>query len=110
MRQPMWKRIKNRLKELGAKTRELYTPGMTRDNVNLDLWGLRLIVGRETTSPVPSELSVIIPRAEFRHTCKAPDQCVTEIILSSITIVLSPRHPQESRPDIPASLPPAKRS
>ena len=55
----------------------------TRDEINMNLWGLNLSVSRETTSKSPSELSVFIPRAEFRD---------KEIILNSITIVIAPRH------------------
>lgn len=57
---------------------------LTRDEIKIKLWGLDLSVKRETTSDIPTELSVIVPRAEYR------DQ---EIILNSITIVFSPRHP-----------------
>lgn len=100
----LWTVIKTRLKNLAAKTRNITNPNLTRDHVNLDLWGLHLSVERETTSPVPAELSVIIPRAEFRHNWKPPDQWETEIILSSITIVLSPRHPQENKPEMAKRL------
>ena len=60
------------------------TPHLTRDEIKLNLCGLNLFVKRETTLEVPTELSVIIPRVEY-------DQ--QKIIMSSITIVIAPRHP-----------------
>lgn len=69
----------------------------TNDRVNLNLWGLHLSVTRNTESDVPSELTVVIPRAEIRQSCPGlPEEgCNTEIILSSITVVIAPRHPPE---------------
>lgn len=70
---------------------------VSRDHVNLHLWGLNLSVSRETTSEVPSELTVVVPRAEFRTDCEtdSTDRCSTELILNSITVVIAPRHPAE---------------
>ncbi|HOB81455.1 MAG TPA: hypothetical protein PLJ33_01460 [Peptococcaceae bacterium] len=59
----------------------------TRDEIKINLWGLNLAVTRETNSPTPAELSVIMPRAEYRD---------GEIILSSITVVIAPRHAPEA--------------
>ncbi|MGI6144985.1 MAG: hypothetical protein ACOYED_04320 [Peptococcia bacterium] len=57
---------------------------LTRDEIQLNLKGLNLHVKRETTSNVPSELSVIVPRVEYDD---------NKVIINSITIVISPRHP-----------------
>lgn len=99
MRVSFLKRTINKIKGLFMLKNVSLLPvkNITRDHVDLTLWGLRLSVTRETTSDIPSELSVIIPRAEFRHDCepKIPETCDTEIILSSLTVVISPRHPQE---------------
>jgi hypothetical protein len=57
---------------------------LTRDEIQLNLKGLNLHVKRETTSNVPSELSVIVPRVEYDN---------NKVIINSITIVISPRHP-----------------
>lgn len=62
---------------------------LTRDEIKINLWGLDLSVKRETTSDIPTELSVIVPRAEYRD---------KEIILNSITIIFSPRHPPADKP------------
>jgi|GEM_PF-1926949 len=79
----------------------------TSDQIDLSLWGLNLSVSRETTLETPSELSVIIPRVEFRHKCTSSPtpSCETEIILSSITVVIAPRHPAEHAPStsVPAT-------
>jgi hypothetical protein len=66
-------------------TRQLnYANNFTGDEININIWGLNIFVKRETNSGIPSELSVIVPRAEFRD---------KEIIISSLTIVIAPRHP-----------------
>jgi len=59
----------------------------TADRIDLEIWGLKLSVCRETDLDVPSELSVIIPRVEMRQKCGE-----TEIVMSSVTVVLAPRH------------------
>lgn len=66
----------------------------TSDRVDLDLWGLHLSVGRDTASDVPAELTVVVPRAEIRQHCTGEPNptCTSEIILSGITVVISPRH------------------
>lgn len=100
--------MKSKIKEIFNIKKCLSMKNMTRDHVDLDLWGLHLSVRRETTSDVPSELSVIIPRVELRRDCKpqTPVVCDTEIILNSITVVIAPRHPQEggSPPSSPTVL------
>lgn len=98
--------MENRLSRIRNKIKKIWnrynSPNKhkTKDHIDLSLWGLNLSVTRETTSEVPSELTVVVPRAEFRHDCKpdegvAQDACDTEVILNSITIVIAPRHPTE---------------
>jgi hypothetical protein len=77
MRKTFLNKIKNSLQKFKS-------PHLTRDEIKLNLCGLNLFVKRETTSDVPAELSVIVPRVEY-------DQ--QKIIISSITIVIAPRHP-----------------
>lgn len=81
----------------------------TSDRVDLNLWGLNLSVKRDTTLDTPAELSVIIPRVEFRYKYNASPapSAETEIIFSSITVVLSPRHPseQDATPPLPVPAP-----
>lgn len=81
-------KIKNNL--LKFKNRNL-----TRDEVRLNLLGLNLIVKRETTSEVPAELSVIVPRVEY-------DQ--QRIIINSITVVIAPHHPSAEKGVSPPPL------
>jgi len=92
-------KLLDKLKKTSAQKMTATPPNLTRDSVNLDLWGVRIIVSRETASPVPSEMSVYVPRAEYRHSCEQNSSglCKTELVLSSITIVFSPRHPEENR-------------
>lgn len=98
--------MKSRLSKIQNKIKKIWNrknppnKHQTTDHIDLSLWGLNLSVTRETTSEVPSELTVVVPRAEFRHDCKpdegvAQDACDTEVILNSITIVIAPRHPTE---------------
>jgi len=77
MKKTFLTKIKNGLQKIK-------TPHLTRDEINLNLWGLNLFVKRETTSEVPTELSVIIPRVEYDE---------KKTIISSITIVIAPHHP-----------------
>lgn len=79
-----------KLKERFHKRPHNYNNHFTHDSIKINLWGLNLAVTRKTNSDVPSELSVIMPRAEYRN---------HEIILSSLTIVIAPRH----APATPAS-------
>lgn len=93
-----WNKIRSKIKHLWGKAKQPW-PGkpVTRDHIDLRLWGLNLSVSRETTSEVPSELTVVVPRAEFRTGCETGDsgRCNTELILNSITVVIAPRHPTE---------------
>jgi hypothetical protein len=77
----------NFLSKIKKQIKKLHYNHFTRDEIKINLWGLSLSVKRETTSDLPSELSVILPRAEYRN---------NEIILNSITVVLAPRH--DTRP------------
>jgi hypothetical protein len=79
-----------KLKERFKKRPHNHNNHFTHDRIKINLWGLNLSVARETNSEVPSELSVIMPRAEYRD---------REVIISSLTIVIAPRH----APATPAS-------
>ncbi len=68
----------------------------TRDEIKINLWGLKLSVARETNSETPSELSVILPRAEYRD---------HEIILNSFTVVIAPRHAPAALDHLPQRSP-----
>ncbi|HHY58976.1 MAG TPA: hypothetical protein GX504_00010 [Clostridia bacterium] len=83
-----WAKIKEKIKKL----RPCPLGPVTKDKVDLKLWGLNLTVSRETTSDVPAELTVVIPRAECRT---GSEEKGHEVILSSITVVIAPRHPTE---------------
>ncbi|MDI6871622.1 MAG: hypothetical protein QME79_09755 [Bacillota bacterium] len=73
------------------------------DRVAVHLPGLELAVERLNVLPVPAELTVVVPRAEFRGRLTAADggQGSFEVILSSITVVHSPRHAPERGPGTP---------
>lgn len=59
------------------------------DTASLKLFGLDIKVTREIPANVPYELTVVVPRAEFRGNQDGNNQ---EIILNSITIAHSPRN------------------
>ncbi|MGI6587415.1 MAG: hypothetical protein ACOX2N_01240 [Peptococcia bacterium] len=84
------------LNKIKNSLQKIKTPNWTHDEIKLNLCGLNLFVKRETTSEIPAELSVIVPRVEY-------DQ--QKIIISSITIVIAPRHPlAEKEPSSPALI------
>lgn len=93
--------IKGRIKKWRPRPRA----PVTRDEVNLQLWGLGLTVRRETTVEIPAELTVVIPRAEGRTACEdnGTNRCQGELVLSSITVVIAPRHPTEHGGGSPAA-------
>lgn len=66
------------------------------DEVDLAIDGYALIrLVRKTTLDVPHEVTIVIPRAEFREKEYKNGQLTSEkeVILSSITVVHAPRHP-----------------
>jgi hypothetical protein len=79
MGKSLFNKLKNNLQKFKTSNSHL-----TRDEIRLNLWGLNLLVKRETTSEVPSELSVIVPRVEYDE---------KKVIINSITVVIAPRHP-----------------
>jgi hypothetical protein len=88
-------KLKNRLRAKTQKKERRDDPNLTRDQIDINLLGLGLSVTRETNLEAPSELSVILPRVEYRRTCTPgnPPVCSSEIIYNSLTVVISPRHP-----------------
>ncbi|PKM88502.1 MAG: hypothetical protein CVU87_07360 [Firmicutes bacterium HGW-Firmicutes-12] len=72
------------------------------DQISLNLWGLTLCVDRDTSIEIPTELSVIIPRVELRHKYSLTPfpTFEKEIIMNSITVVLSPRYPTKNNSPI----------
>lgn len=90
------------------------SPRVLHDKVELSLAGLKITMKRETNPDTPHEVSVFVPRAEIRKTCPhgtacppegCPD-CTVEILLNSITIVHSPRHPLAGESPKPPEIPP----
>lgn len=65
------------------------------DQLLLELDGLKIFLQRDSSYDTPHEVSVIIPRAEFRKRIwKGKDWAEEyEIILNSITVVHSPIRP-----------------
>lgn len=95
LRKNLNKKIKNIFK---TKQVVLSSEDKTTDHINIDIGGLHLSVKHETTSEIPTELSVILPRIEMRDKCSfaPPTKCTSrEIILNSISIILSPRNPKD---------------
>ncbi|HYH03751.1 MAG TPA: hypothetical protein VEC37_11650 [Bacillota bacterium] len=63
------------------------------DTASVKLFGLEIQVSRELPKDIPYELTVVVPRAEYRLNGKAPgtsDEDL-EVLLNSITIAHSPR-------------------
>jgi hypothetical protein len=87
MKIPFWNNIKNSLEKNNC------------DRININLWGLDLKVARDSSIDIPTELSVIIPRVELRHKYRLSPfpSYEKEIIMNSITVVLSPRHSSEKK-------------
>ncbi len=90
----IWNFLKNLWKNLTPTSKK---PNTTLDTAKLNVFGMSLEVTREVAVDVPYELTVVVPRAEFRQTAAKSDlpakNLNTEIILSSITIAHSPRLP-----------------
>lgn len=65
-----------------------------QDAVEVELPYARIFVCRNRTEPARSELTVVIPRVEFRarRQDRSGGIMATELILNSITVVDAPRH------------------
>lgn len=64
------------------------------DCIHLQLYGLDIKMGRLTNPDVPHEVTIVVPRAEVREKYDTQGRLTEkEIILNSITVVHSPRHP-----------------
>lgn len=72
----------------------------TKDRAVIRLPGFDLLVQRTSTLLIPSELTVVVPRAELRASYKTPDggQACLELVLNSVTVVDSPRHSGREAP------------
>lgn len=94
MQKPVLKNVYYRVNHMIQGVKRRMPGGNTQDQVDLNFWGVNISVSRQTSSDRPSELSVIVPRAEFKQSCQEtePKSCTTEIVLSSITIVISPKN------------------
>ncbi|MGD8401613.1 MAG: hypothetical protein PVH64_11895 [Bacillota bacterium] len=70
----------------------LCQPHLGTDTVRVKLPGLEIKVSRDLPPDIPYELTVVIPRAEYRLKQKPPATAKTwEVLLNSITIAHSPR-------------------
>lgn len=81
----LWEKLKN-FKKSSSKDTLL-------DTVKLSLFGLKIEISRELPANSPHELTVVVPRAEFR---KVPPtdrskKASLEVLLNSITVAHSPR-------------------
>lgn len=99
MLKPMLRNVSHTKKNMLEKLKRTMPWYRAHDEVNLNIWGVNISVSRHSTWDRPSELSVIVPRAEIKHSCHFddPHTCTTEIVLSSITVVIAPRHPTEKK-------------
>jgi hypothetical protein len=85
----------NSLKQLLIRfyqPRRSKNPDLAVDTVHVKLLGLEIQVSRELPKDIPYELTVVIPRVEYRlteHPPKTPP--AWEVLLNSITIAHSPR-------------------
>lgn len=70
-----------------------------QDRVAIRLPGLDIAVERRRP-PFPAELTVVVPRAELRARMKSHDgsEASIEVIVNSITVAHSPRHPAAAPP------------
>lgn len=68
------------------------------DTIKLTLFGLKIEIFRELPINSPHELTVVVPRAEFRKNQMAnhPGKDSLEVLLNSITIAHSPRPEPQS--------------
>jgi hypothetical protein len=82
----LWSRFWKRLVKRGAAT----------DRVNVKLLGMEINLTRDLPEAVPYELTIVIPRVEYRLNKKSPDGVgdFLEVLLNSITVVHSPRNPE----------------
>ena len=95
-----WKRIN--IFKTSSKT------NTTLDTAKLSMFGLNIEVTRELPADIPYELTIVVPRAEYRNTTNE-NKCDCrnlEIILNSITIAHSPRFERQGgnqHPPVPIS-------
>jgi hypothetical protein len=87
-RSKWWQNLKRLLSRF-CKPHPSRNPNLALDLVNVKLLGLEIQVSRELPNDIPYELTVVIPRVEYRLTQQTPE--TGEILLNSITIAHSPR-------------------
>lgn len=76
------------------------------DHIELQLEDLYIKMNRITDQETPHEVTVVVPRAEIRKKYDEKQNLIEEeIILNSITIVHSPRHPLAGPPGSPPEIP-----
>lgn len=63
------------------------------DTAKVNLWGLEIEVTRKLAKNIPYELTVVIPRVEYRFNRTTPGSSAGgwEVLLNSITVVHAPR-------------------
>jgi len=79
------------IKSILNMAKKLFKRSKGYDKITLRLYGLDVEVKRKTNIDVPHEVTVVVPRVEFRKKIKDGEEDV-EIIMNSITVVHSPRH------------------
>lgn len=76
------------------------------DCIELELAELYIKMKRVTDQAIPHEVTVIVPRAEIREKYDGNQKLIErEVILNSITLVHSPRHPLAGPPASPPEIP-----
>lgn len=86
-----WNSLKQLLIRL-YRPRRSKNPDLALDTVRVKLLGLEIQVSRELPKDIPYELTVVIPRVEYRLKERPPETPLAwEVLLNSITIAHSPR-------------------
>ncbi|MTI79339.1 MAG: hypothetical protein FH758_00445 [Firmicutes bacterium] len=84
-------------------------PRILEDEVKLQLEDVCIKLIRKLNIPIPHEVTIVIPRVEFRDREYENGELVKEKerIYNSITVVHAPRHPQENPPGFGGPEPPS---
>jgi hypothetical protein len=86
----LWNWVKN----LWSRFWKCLVKRAATDRVKIKLLGMEINLTRDLPEAVPYELTVVIPRVEYRLNKKTPDGAgdFLEVLLNSITIAHSPRN------------------